>query len=152
LAAVLAVQCLALAPVTTASAADPSIEDAKVLGLHFDGNLEDAGPAGHDVTMRSGESSWVAGISGQALSFDGSTVVDLGTAEALQPSDLTLSFWYRPDADMGSGEQVFTWSKSQYNSDGWYLSSENSDTPLALSIGPASGQPYKVAVGAPRGE
>ncbi|TRY18654.1 hypothetical protein FOJ82_05900 [Tessaracoccus rhinocerotis] len=152
LAAVLAVQCLALAPVTTASAADPSIEDAKVLGLHFDGNLEDAGPAGHDVTMRSGESSWVAGISGQALSFDGSTVVDLGTAEALQPSDLTLSFWYRPDADMGSGEQVFTWSKSQYNSDGWYLSSENSDTPLALSIGPASGQPYKVAVGAPRAE
>src|SRR5699024_1804473 len=38
------------------------------------------------------------------------------------------------------------WSKVAYNSDGWYLTSENASTPLALSVGPSSGQPYKVAV------
>ncbi|GAB3816866.1 hypothetical protein GCM10028820_16850 [Tessaracoccus terricola] len=152
LAAVLAVQCMALTPPTPAAAAPPSIEDQKVLGLAFDGNLLDSGPAGHDTSLRSGTETYVTGISGQALVLDGATVVDLGTAEALQPSDLTLSFWYRPDTDMGTGEQVFTWSKTQYNSDGWYLTSENADTPLALSIGPASGQPYKVAVGADRAE
>ena len=43
-------------------------------------------------------------------------------------------------------EQVFAWSKLAYNSAGWYLTSESDASPLVLSVGPASGQPYKVAV------
>ena len=45
-----------------------------------------------------------------------------------------------------SGEQVITWSKQAYNSDGWYLSSESNGTPLALSVGPGGSQPYKLRV------
>src|SRR5690606_29453021 len=42
------------------------------------------------------------------------------------------------------------WSKTTWNSDGWYLASENNNRPLALSIGPAGSQPYKVSVRTPR--
>lgn len=45
-----------------------------------------------------------------------------------------------------TGEQVFAWSKLAYNSPGWYLTSESDSSPLVLSVGPSTGQPYKVAV------
>lgn len=137
----------------TAASADPapgadrvlSIESGKVLELGFDGSLADTGALGAAVTVQKGTEAYGTGIRGQAFSFDGSTALRLGADARLQPEDLTVSFWYNPSVTM-TGEQVFAWSKTVYNSDGWYLTSESDSTPLALSIGPSTGQPYKVAV------
>ena len=135
-----------------ATAADPlSIESSKVLDLRFDDSLTDAGPNAASVTMQKGTAAYGTGIRGGAFNFTGSNAIRLGTAAYLQPQDLTVSFWYKPNAAM-SGEQVFAWSKTVYNSDGWYLTSESATSPLALSIGPSPSQPYKVAVDAPRAD
>ncbi|WP_127574001.1 beta-L-arabinofuranosidase domain-containing protein [Georgenia faecalis] len=131
-------------------AASPSVADSPgeaVLDLPFDGTLTDASSYANPVAVRPGGTArYTAGVSGQAIELNGSTALNLGTGAHLQPQDLTLSFWFRPSADMGTGEQVVAWSKTTYNSDGWYLSSENNNRPLALSIGPSDGQPYKVSV------
>lgn len=133
-----------------ALAAEPlSIAASKVLDLQFEGSLADAGPNANAVTMQKGSAAYTTGITGQAFNFTGASALRLGTAASLQPQNLTASFWYKPNATM-AGEQVFTWNKTVYNSDGWYLTSESDSTPLALSIGPSSGQPYKVAVDATR--
>jgi hypothetical protein len=151
----------ALSPVLSApaaSAAEPtiSISSNEVLDLGFDGDLTDA-TTKHTVSMQTGTASYVAGADGvanHALDFTGSSALNLGTAADLQPTDLTLSFWYKPDADMGSGEQVFAWSKYAYNDDGWYLTSPSSTVPLALSVGPdtaaSNPQPYLVQTGGTR--
>ena len=136
---------LAVATPAAASAAPLSIESAKVLDLRFDGDLTDAGPNAATVTMQKGSAAYGAGIDGQAFDLNGSNALRLGTAAYLQPADLTVSFWFKPHATM-TGEQVFAWSKLAYNSPGWYLTSESDGSPLVLSVGPASGQPYKVAV------
>ncbi|MDQ0649674.1 DUF1680 family protein [Microbacterium natoriense] len=139
---------LSVAPAASA-ATELSIESGKVLELGFDGALTDTSALAAAVTVQKGTAAYAAGIHGQAFSFDGSTALRLGTDARLQPADLTVSFWYNPSAAM-TGEQVFAWSKTAYNSDGWYLTSEDAGTPLALSIGPSSGQPYKVAVAGTR--
>ncbi|MEE6274342.1 beta-L-arabinofuranosidase domain-containing protein [Georgenia sp. MJ206] len=127
--------------------ADTALSGSEVLDLAFDGTLADASSYANPVAVRpGGTATYTAGVSGQALALDGTTALNLGTGAHLQPEDLTLSFWFRPTADMGTGEQVVAWSKTVYNSDGWYLSSENNNRPLALSIGPSDGQPYKVSV------
>lgn len=141
----LAATGLAVATPAAASAAPLSIESAKVLDLRFDGALTDAGPHAATVTMQKGSAAYGAGIDGQAFDLNGSNALRLGTAAYLQPADLTVSFWFKPHATM-TGEQVFAWSKLAYNSPGWYLTSESDGSPLVLSVGPASGQPYKVAV------
>lgn len=141
----LAATGLAVATPAAASAAPLSIESAKVLDLRFDGDLTDAGPNAATVTMQKGSAAYGTGIDGQAFNLNGSNALRLGTAAYLQPADLTVSFWFKPHATM-TGEQVFAWSKLAYNSPGWYLTSESDGSPLVLSVGPASGQPYKVAV------
>jgi uncharacterized protein len=152
LAAVAAAAALAVtawAPTAVAADALP----APVLDLAFDGDVADASPLAHPVALRghSGSAptgySYVDGVdgTGQALRLSGSTYLDLGSSTALQPEDLTLSFWVEPSGKL-SGEHVITWNKRAYNSDGWYVSSESDTVPLALSVGPASGQPYKVRV------
>lgn len=132
--------------------ADPadelSIESGKVLDLRFDGTLTDSA-LGAAISMQKGTAAYDAGLDGQAFTFNGSNAIRLGTSAAYQPADLTVSFWYKPTGAM-TGEQVFAWSKLAYNSDGWYLTSENDTSPLVLSVGPATGQPYKVAVDMPR--
>lgn len=143
--AALAAGALAVATPVAASAAPLSIESAKVLDLAFEGNLADAGPNAAAVTMQKGTAAYGAGIDGQAFHLNGTNAIRLGTAAYLQPADLTVSFWFKPGATM-TGEQVFAWSKLAYNSPGWYLTSESDSSPLVLSVGPASGQPYKVAV------
>ena len=145
--AVLAAAALAVGVVPTIpAAAEPNgLAGSEQLSLAFDGTLTDASPRATSVSMFTGTASYVDGVAGQALSFNGSSAVSLGTGAHLQPADLTISFWYRPDAAM-TGEQVFAWSKTTYNSEGWYLTAENSTTPLALSVGSSTGQPYKVAV------
>lgn len=137
-------------PAAVAATDDLSIEASKVLELKLDGSLADTSANAASVGLQKGAAAYGGGIAGQAFSFDGATALKLGTASYLQPQDLTVSFWYNPSAAMGTGEQVFAWSKTVYNSDGWYLTSENATTPLALSIGPSSGQPYKVAVDSDR--
>ncbi|ANJ25956.1 beta-L-arabinofuranosidase domain-containing protein [Agromyces aureus] len=138
-----------VAPAALAAPGDLSIEASKVLELKLDGDLADTSANAAAVSLQRGAAAYGTGIDGQAFSFNGSTALKLGTASYLQPQDLTVSFWYNPSAAM-SAEQVFAWSKTVYNSDGWYLTSESNTTPLALSIGPSSGQPYKVAVDADR--
>ncbi|WP_448721200.1 beta-L-arabinofuranosidase domain-containing protein [Microbacterium natoriense] len=139
---------LSIAPAASAEAG-LSIESGKVLELGFDGALTDTSSLGATVTVQKGTAAYGTGLHGQAFSFDGATALRLGTDARLQPEDLTVSFWYNPSVAM-TGEQVFAWSKTVYNSDGWYLTSENDSTPLALSIGPSTGQPYKVAVAGSR--
>ncbi|MFJ1511673.1 beta-L-arabinofuranosidase domain-containing protein [Cellulosimicrobium funkei] len=152
LAAVAAAAALAVtawAPTAVAADALP----APVLDLAFDGDVADASPLAHPVALRGHTGSAPTGYSyvdgvdgtGQALRLSGSTYLDLGSSTALQPEDLTLSFWVEPSGKL-SGEHVITWNKRAYNSDGWYVSSESDTVPLALSVGPASGQPYKVRV------
>lgn len=125
----------------------------QVLDLSFDNSLKD--PAGaHGVTMGKGTENYAEGIKGQGLSLDGKSYVKLGTEEDLQPENLTLSFWMKPNKDMGNGEQLITWNKNEYFTDGWYLSMENGNRPLTLSVGPAAnnGQPYRVSVDGNRAE
>lgn len=125
----------------------------QVLDLSFDNSLKD--PAGaHGVTMGKGTENYAEGIKGQGLSLDGKSYVKLGTEEDLQPENLTLSFWMKPNKDRGNGEQLITWNKNEYFTDGWYLSMENGNRPLTLSVGPAAnnGQPYRVSVDGNRAE
>jgi DUF1680 family protein len=128
-----------------AATAASGLDAAKVLDLSFDGSLADASAGGNPVAMTQGAAEYVAGISGQALNLSGDDALTLGTSPTLQPENLTLSFWFKPNGAM-TGEEVFTWNKAEYNSEGWYLTSENDGTPLALSIGRSDGQPYKVSV------
>lgn len=119
----------------------------QVLDLSFDGSLSD--PAGsHPVVMGRGAENYAEGIKGQGLSLDGKSYVKLGTEADLQPENLTLSFWLKPNKDMGNGEQLISWNKNEWYTDGWYLSMENGNRPLTLSVGPAAtgGQPYRVSV------
>lgn len=118
-----------------------------MLNLSFDGSLKDSGGA-HGVTMGRGAENYAEGIKGQGLSLDGKSYVKLGTEADLQPENLTLSFWLKPNKDMGNGEQLISWNKNEWYTDGWYLSMENGNRPLTLSVGPAAtnGQPYRVSV------
>jgi len=132
-----------VAPLTATAAS--GLDAAKVLDLAFDGSLVDSSSGRNPVAMKEGAAEYVPGIDGQALNLTGDDALTLGTSPTLQPENLTLSFWFKPNGAM-TGEEVFTWSKAEYNSEGWYLSSENDGTPLALSIGRSNGQPYKVSV------
>ena len=72
----------------------------------------------------------------------------MGKDEALTPGKLTLSFWMKPNAAL-SGEQIISWNKGSYNSDGWYLNVTD-NAALGLSVGPATAhaqdQPYFIQV------
>lgn len=135
------------------ASAAPTGLSAPVLDLRFEGGVTDSSALAHPVTVKGHNGSttvntqYVPGVKTgtQALQLGGNTYLDLGPSTELQPQNLTLSFWIKPTGAI-SGEQLITWNKRAYNTDGWYLSSESNTSPLALSIGPASGQPYKVRV------
>ncbi|MBD8079466.1 beta-L-arabinofuranosidase domain-containing protein [Cellulosimicrobium arenosum] len=151
-AAVAAATALALTTWAPSAFAADALGDP-VLDLSFERDVTDAGPLAHPVTLRGHAGSaptgyeYVDGVTAgtEALRLTGNTYLDLGTSTALQPEDLTLAFWMQPSGRL-SGEHLVTWNKGAYNSDGWYVSSESDTVPLAISIGPASGQPYKVRV------
>lgn len=88
---------------------------------------------------------------GKALKLSGNTYIDVGTSGTLQPENLTLSFWIKPNETM-TGEQMIMWNKTAWFSDGWYVSSENDNKPLSISIGSSDPnmQPYKVSVSGAR--
>lgn len=126
----------------------------QVLDLEFEGNLTDGTNNISGISIMGDGHGYVTGVDGgQALSLTGQTYVNLGKDVSLQPENLTLSFWIKPNAAI-SGEQIISWNKNEYYTDGWYLSSLNDNTPLALSIGPANtnGQPYNVSVTGSRAE
>ncbi|ROS23064.1 beta-L-arabinofuranosidase domain-containing protein [Cellulomonas sp. PhB150] len=146
LVAITAAVPLAVAGLLSPAGAATSALGDPVLDLSFEGSLADASPLTHEVQARgAGTYEFVDGVTAgsQALRLQGSTYLDLGASTALQPQDLTLSFWIKPTS--WSGEQVITWNKAAWNSDGWYVASESDTSPLVLSIGPATGQPYMVA-------
>ena len=133
-------------------AADPL--ENQVLDLEFEGDVEDGTNTISGISIQGDGYEYVDGVNGgKALSLSGSTYVNLGKDERLQPENLTLSFWINPNETL-TGEQIISWNKQEYYTDGWYLTSENDNTPLALSIGEGKGQgqPYKVSVKADRTE
>ena len=160
--AVLSVFSMTVTSVLPAMAA-PAADDAgragdalenQVLDLEFEGELTDGTDTIADISISGDGYEYVDGVNGgQALSLTGSTYVNLGKDERLQPENLTLSFWINPNETI-TGEQIISWNKQEYNTDGWYLTSENDNTPLALSVGEGAngGQPYKVSVKGNRAE
>ncbi|MGN1202670.1 MAG: beta-L-arabinofuranosidase domain-containing protein, partial [Eubacterium sp.] len=138
----------------TGSAAEQHLdyEQYKVLGLSFEGNVEDNSENGHDGVLNK-EGTYIEGVSGQALAFDGSTYIDLGTSGELQPSALTFSVWVKADSVL-TGEHIITWFKpnGNYKGEGWYLSCLDDNTPLKLSVGKSAGQPMEIFVSGSRAE
>ena len=138
----------------TGSAAEQNwdYEQYKVLGLSFEGNVEDNSGKGHDGDLNK-EGTYKEGVSGQALAFDGSTYIDLGTSGDLQPSALTFSVWVKAGSVL-TGEHIITWFKpnGNYKGEGWYLSCLDDNTPLKLSVGKSAGQPMEIFVSGSRAE
>ncbi len=123
-----------------------------VLNLSFEGNVQDSSPAANHGNLNK-EGTYVEGVSGQALQFDGATYIDLGTSGSLQPAQLTFSAWIKADGIL-TGEHIITWFKpnGRYQGEGWYLSCLDDNTPLKLSVGPAAGQPMEIFVSGSRSE
>jgi glucan-binding YG repeat protein/DUF1680 family protein len=135
---------------------DPSFTEERVLNLELEGDTADTSEKHHPVSLVGNNYAYIQGVTEgtQALELKGSTYVDLGTDASLNPSSLTYSFWVNPTKDMGTGEHLFVWNKETYDSDGWYLSSENANKPLSISIGSSDTgkQPYKVGIEANRSD
>ncbi len=145
--------CLAGIPLTNTEevyAAD--LENSKVVELSFEGNANDSSENGINGTI-SNAGSFVEGMKGQALNLGGNTYVDLGTSAALQPENLTVSMWVKANGTL-SGEHILTWFKpnGNYQGKGWYLSCLDDSTPLKLSVGESTGQPYEIYISGKRSE
>ena len=119
----------------------------KEIDLAFDDNLADG--SGKDIEVKcfaKGNTEKTPtyaenGISGKAMTFDGSTYLDMGTSTALQPANLTTSFWIRATTNLNNGtEHILVWNKPSgaWDQDGWYLSCLNATVPLRLSVGASS--------------
>ena len=81
------------------------------------GNITaDASGNGNDGTLM-GAPNWVAGQSGNALEFNGSsTYVDCGNAEALNVNVFSVSFWYNlPSSTQGWNHMI---SRGQHGASG----------------------------------
>lgn len=99
--AVLSVFSMTVTSVLPAMAA-PAADDAgragdalenQVLDLEFEGELTDGTDTIADISISGDGYEYVDGVNGgQALSLTGSTYVNLGKDERLQPENLTLSF------------------------------------------------------------
>jgi DUF1680 family protein len=133
-----------------AAATEPLAIGAPVLDLRFEGAVTDSSPVANQAELRGHQGaapnvSYVPGVTAgsQAIAFGGNTYLSLGPHTQLLPSKLTLSFWLKPDTAM-SGEQIITWNKAAYNSDGFYVSSVSSSNPLLLSVGTGSTQPLEI--------
>jgi uncharacterized protein len=112
----------------------------KVLDLKFENNLNDSSASNISATWSGAPAAYVEGIVGKAISLNGANnSIDLGTSSALQPQNLTVSFWVKPDTAM-TGEQMIAWFKPSgaWNGNGWYLSSLSDSVPLRLSTGTAA--------------
>ncbi|MGU3646534.1 beta-L-arabinofuranosidase domain-containing protein [Microbacterium sp. C23T] len=151
-ASVAAAAIVIVAGATPAHAADQLTVGAPVLDLKFENSVVDASSLAHATQLRkpgggTPTAAYVAGVTAgsSAVKLGGDSYIDLGSSTELLPTSLSLSFWLKPDSAM-TGEEIITWNKTAFNSDGFYVSSESDGSPLAISIGPSTGQPYKVRV------
>src|SRR5690625_2326600 len=123
------------------AAAVNDLDANRLLWLDFDSDdgasdgavISDASSKNFDATVRGNGASFVDGKQGKAFNFTGDQHLDLGASQDLQPADLSVSFWYKPDAKM-DGEQVFAWHKNSWEEPGWYLSSLDDDKSLVFSV------------------
>ena len=131
---------------------EPVYPQNQVLYLSFDNNVDDHSALELETTMNK-QGTYVEGVSGQALYFDGSTYIDLGTSTELQPASLTFSCWIKADGAL-AGEHMITWFKpnGNYQGEGWYLSCLDDNTPLKLSVGKSTGQPMEIYVSGSRSD
>lgn len=84
--------------------ADPL--ENQVLDLEFEDNLNDSTNTIQNISFQGDGYEYVDGTdSGKALSLKGNTSLNLGTDVRLQPENLTLSFWIKPNAAI-TGEQI----------------------------------------------
>ncbi|MBZ4644878.1 MAG: hypothetical protein JG777_367 [Clostridia bacterium] len=85
----------------------------------------DSSGKGHNGTLYGGV-AWSAGKDGNAILFNGTdSYINMGTSKDLQPSDITVSFWYKRTAATLPGEIMFVWAKPNgaWNGEGWYFTS-----------------------------
>ncbi|TQJ30725.1 beta-L-arabinofuranosidase domain-containing protein [Microbacterium sp. SLBN-146] len=143
---------LMLGAVSPAQAVDDFGLGDPVLELLFEDSVADSSPLAHPTALKGHNGSTTLNhtyIDGakpgtKGLKLGGNTFLDLGTASELVPANLTLSFWFNPTQSMGSGEQLISWNKRAYNSDGWYVSSVSATNPLLFSFGAGTGLPHEV--------
>ncbi len=138
--------------VISPQAAVADYEAGKVLELSFENNVNDSSSKGNNGTLNNA-GTYVDGVNGKAIKLGGSTYIDMGKSADLQPAKLTFATWVKADAAL-SGEHIITWFKpsGNYQGEGWYLSCLDDNTPLKLSVGKSSGQPYELFVSGSRKE
>lgn len=124
-----------------ATAATTDLDQSRIATFTFESEddevldgaiITDDSGNGFDATVVGDGASHVDGQQGNALQFTGQQYLDLGTDTALQPDDISVSFWFKPEESM-KDEQVFSWSKGQWDEPGWYLSSQDEDS-LIFSV------------------
>jgi hypothetical protein len=75
--------------------------DGLVAEYHFDGDAKDSSGNGNDGTIYG--ATFVEGISGRALNFDGvNNYVSLGNANDFKIQQFTISIWINPSIDLDS--------------------------------------------------
>jgi DUF1680 family protein len=142
---------LMLGAVSPAHAVDDFGLGDPVLELLFEDSVADSSPLAHPTALKGHNGSTTLNhtyIDGakpgtKGLKLNGNTFLDLGTASELVPANLTVSFWFNPTQSM-TGEQLISWNKRAYNSDGWYVSSVSATNPLLFSFGAGTGLPHEV--------
>ncbi|WP_179232897.1 beta-L-arabinofuranosidase domain-containing protein [Paenibacillus rigui] len=127
----------------TIPASAAALDASKQLELKFEKNIADASSNGIQGTLN-GTANYVEGKVGKALQLNGTNnYIDLGTSSALQPQNLTVSFWVKPDSKL-TGEHMIMWNKpsGNWSGEGWYLSILSDTVPLKLSTGTSVQESY----------
>ncbi|MGO4501087.1 beta-L-arabinofuranosidase domain-containing protein, partial [Paenibacillus sp. 2RAB27] len=120
-----------------------ALNDSKQLELKFENNISDSSSNAVQGVLN-GTPKYVDGKVGKALQLNGTNnYIDLGTSSALQPQNLTVSFWVKPDSTL-TGENMIMWNKPSGNwmGEGWYLSILSDTVPLKLSTGTSIQEAY----------
>ena len=135
-----------------------ALNASKVLELKFDDNLTDSSSNEFSVTShgkggQAKDAAYAEGVSNSALSLDGSTYLDLGTSEKLQPENMTVAFWLKATKTL-AGEHIIMWNKPDgaWDGQGWYLSCLSDTVPLKLSVGSNQEKLTEYAVNTNRAE
>nr|WP_261306320.1 LamG-like jellyroll fold domain-containing protein [Paenibacillus andongensis] len=102
-------------------------------------SVADASGNGHDGTTK-GSLAWEpSGHQNGALTFSGTSgnYVDLGRSEDLQPSKITLSYWIKRTASMGSNENILLWFKPEndYAANGFFVTYNGDVSSLVMVDG-----------------
>ncbi len=101
------VGCMSLLSASSASAQQPVAEWQFNEGSGS--VIADSGPHGLDGTLVAGAApTWIAGLEGSALRFDGSDAVALPDSPALEPAQLTVAAWVRRAGTPGTFRYMFS--------------------------------------------